>query len=470
MERTPSYLPVPTSLAAAEVTHHDAIAVSLAAPDGIAVSLPAPEVAADDGITTSPLIRRNVWLLTIAEAFVGTAQQMVPTLSSIIIGSLLGDATFAGAGSSITGLCRVIVSYPSGALADRWGRKPVLLLGLLISLLGALAVGIVVPIGSVVLFFAALTVFAIGSAGSQQQRRLSAADLFPPARRAQGLGFVLTGSIVGALFGPVLISIAQAISDRSGWDPLALPFWLVPLLILPSFVLIWRIRPDPRDIALHLEDFYPGYRPPVSSGTLERTTADLRTLLRSYPQVVALVSMFVLYGNMSMLMSMTPLSMTHEGMSLPAISVTVALHVVGMYGLSAPLGHFADRFGRRSALILGLTLSTFGTLLAALSTDYVPIVLGLFLIGVGWCCGNVATPAIIADTSPPEVRGRAMGLNLSLSAIASVTTPLLGGFLLERFGPAELVIVSVAVLCPCLAVVLRLRETSPGHYAHAASF
>jgi len=445
MERTQPYIPVQTPLVA-------------------------PEIGLGDAASVSPLIRRNVWLLTIAEMFVGTSQQMVPTLSSIIIGTLLGDATFAGLGSSITGLCRALVSYPSGALADRWGRRPVLLLFLLISLLGALAVGLAVPIGSALLFFAALTVFGLGSAGSQQQRRLSAADLFPPARRAQGLGYVLTGSIVGALLGPVLISIAQAISDWGGWDPLAVPFWLVTVLILPSFVLIWRMRPDPRDIALHLEHFYPGYRQPAAPVVAEQKAVSLGTLLRSYPQVVALVSMFVLYGNMAMLMSLTPLSMAHQGMSLPAISLTVALHVVGMYGLSAPLGQFADRFGRRSALILGLTLSTIGTVLAALSTDYVQIVLGLFLIGVGWCCGNVATPAIIADTAPPEVRGRAMGLNLSLSALASVTTPLLGGFLLARFGPAELVIVSVAVLCPCLAVVLRLRETSPGHYAHAASF
>jgi len=220
---------------------------------------------------------------------------------------------------------------------------------------------------------------------------------------------------------------------------------------------------------VHLEDFYPGYQPD-SKQLVDNKPVDLRALLRSYPQVVALVSMFVLYGNMSMLMAMTPLAMAHQGMSLTAISVTVAVHVVGMYGLSAPLGQFADRFGRRTALLLGLSLSTLGTILAALSTDYAPIALGLFLIGVGWCCGNVATPAIIADTAPPEVRGRAMGLNLSLSALASVTTPLLGGFLLERFGPDELLIVSIAVLCPCLAIVLRLRETSPGHYAHAASF
>jgi MFS family permease len=438
--------------------------------DSSALVLDAAEAtssAPTEELAIPPLIRRNTWLLTAAEAFVGTSQQMVPTLSSIIIGTLLGSATLAGAGSSLTGLSRVAVSYPSGALADRWGRKPVLLLGLAISLIGAAAVGLVVPIGSAPLFFVALAVFAIGSAGSQQQRRLSAADFFPPSRRAQGLGFVLSGSLIGAFVGPVLISVAQVISDHGGWDPLAVPWLLVSVLILPSFFLVARIRPDPRHIALNLADFYPGYRPPAVEAYMAASSGlSARALLRSYPQVVALVSMFVLYGNMSMLMSMTPLSMAHFGMSLSAISLTVAIHVGGMYGLSAPIGRLADRFGRRAVLLAGLTLSTIGTFLAALSSDYLAIAVGLFVIGVGWCCGNVATPAIIADTAPPEVRGRAMGLNLSLSALASVTTPLLGGFLVERFGPAELVIVSVAVLCPCLAIVLRLKEISPGRYAH----
>ena len=115
-------------------------------------TLDSPAVAVAEAIVVPPLIRRNAWLLTIAEAFVGTSQQMVPTLSSIIIGTMLGGATFAGAGSSLMGLSRVVVSYPSGALADRWGRKPVLLLGLIVSLVGAAALGFVVPLGSVALF------------------------------------------------------------------------------------------------------------------------------------------------------------------------------------------------------------------------------------------------------------------------------------------------------------------------------
>jgi MFS family permease len=424
-------------------------------------------VAVEVGVP--PLIRRNTRLLTVAEVFVGTAQQMVPTLSSIIIGGMLGSATFAGAGSSLMGLSRALVSYPSGGLADRFGRKPVLMLGLALSLLGAVALGVVIPLGSAPLFFAALALFAIGSAGSQQQRRLSAADLFPPSRRAQGLGFVLTGSLVGAFIGPVLITGAQWLADAHGWDALALPWLLVGLLIVPGFVLIGAIRPDPREIALHLERYYPSEQPVVHP-TAARDSYSPSSLLGSYPQVVALVCMFVLYGNMSMLMSMTPLMMSHAGMSLSAISLTVALHVGGMYGLSAPLGRLADRVGRRPVLLLGIGLSTFGTIFGALGGEYALVMLGLFLVGLGWCCGNVATPAIIADTAAPAVRGRAMGLNLTLSSLASVTTPLLGGVLMQMFGPEALVMVSVAVLCPCVAIVLRLRELAPGRYAHAQSF
>ena len=428
-------------------------------------------VAVDErSIPVPGLIKRNALLLATAEVFVGTAQQMVPTLSSIIIASLLGSMTFAGVGSSLAGLCRALVSYPSGQLSDRVGRKPVLFLGLGLSLVGAVALGIVVPLASFPLFFGALLLFSLGTATSQQQRRVSAVDMFPPSRRAQGLGYVLTGSLVGAFGGPVLISAAEGLAQQRGWDPLGTPWLLIPIFIIPAFGLILLIQPDPRDIALHLGRFYPGLRSSVSVSTGTTSFAPIGSLARSYPQFVALVCMFMLYGNMSMLMSMAPLAMSHHGMALTEISLMVSIHIAGMYGMSAPLGRLADRIGRRWVLLMGIALSTIGTALGALTALYPTIVLGLFLIGLGWCCGNVATPAIIADTSPPAVRGRAMGLNLTLASLASVATPLLGGVLMEAFGPASLMVVSLVMLVPCLAAVLRLREIAPGHFDHAVAY
>ena len=59
------------------------------------------------------------------------------------------------------------------------------------------------------MFVLGMLIFGLG-VGAGQQLRLAAADLFPPSRRAEGLGYVLTGSLAGALGGPVLISAAES--------------------------------------------------------------------------------------------------------------------------------------------------------------------------------------------------------------------------------------------------------------------
>jgi MFS family permease len=416
------------------------------------------------------LIRRNTLLLTAAEAFVGTGQQMVPTLGAIIVVRLIGSMALAGLATSVLGVTRVLVSYPSGHLADARGRKPVLVLGLLLSLIGALALGLAVVWGSFAFFVAALLLFGIGNGASQQQRRLAAADLYPPQQRGRGLGIVLTGAVIGAFGGPLLISAAGHWATPWHIDQVALSWFLVPVVLLPSLALILLIRPDPREIATSLERFYPGYKPLASTSHAASSAAfehvGLRTFLRTYPHFVAFACMFVLFGNMSMMMALTPMTMTMEGMSLTAISMTVSIHVAGMYVFSYPLGTLVDALGRRPVLFGGVILSSLGTVLVAVTTSYPLIVLGLFCIGVGWCCGNIATAALVADTSPPEVRGRAMGANSSLSAAASVAAPLLGGLLLAAFGAGALVAITVVFMVPCLGLLLVLRETSPGVYAH----
>ena len=428
---------------------------------------PAELIVDEQDLPIPSLIRRNTLLLTFAEMFVGTGQQMVPTLGSIVVYSFLGSATFAGISSSVIGLTRALVSYPSGYVADRQGRKPVLLLGLALSLLGAIGMGVSVIRSSFALYLFALLVFGIGGGTSQQQRRLSATDMYPPARRGEGLGFVLTGSLFGALGGPAIIGLAETLGRSVNLSQIAVAWFIVPFTIVPSIALILLIHPDPRDIAMHLERFYPGYQPVTSATSMivESDQVSIATFLRNYPQLVAFVCMFVLYANMSMMMSLAPLQMIDRGMPLAAISLTVAGHVVGMFGFSIPIGRIADQLGRRPTIILGIFISTVGTMFSALSDSYALIMAGLFLVGVGWSCGNVSTGALIADTTTAEVRGRAMGANITFGSIASVLAPIVGGVLLEQFGAVSLVVVSVILMIAPLILLVRLRETSPGQYA-----
>src|SRR3712207_441146 len=126
------------------------------------------------------------------------------------------------------------------------------------------------------------------------------------------------------------------------------------------------------------------------------------------------------------MMALTSVSLAHHGHEFSAISVSVAIHVVGMFGFSLPLGRLCDRFGRRPILLGGMVVLAAGAVLVPATSDYWIATAGTFLVGVGWSGASVAASALIADTTEPALRGRAIGLNDSFAAAGSIVFPLLG--------------------------------------------
>jgi len=403
------------------------------------------------------VIKRNTLLLAISQAIVGIGNQMVPTLAALMIEQLLRSATFAGMGYSALGLSRFLVAYPLGQLSDRRGRKAGLMLGLVVSLVGSLGLTAAQVLQSFPLFCLALLVFGLG-VGAAQQLRLAAADMFPPHRRAEGLGYVLTGSLVGAMGGPVLIALAQAAAPGLGLDPIATSWLFVPALILPTILLVALLRPDPRAIALNLGDYYPGLTQDVVATDVQQKLPAVRTLFHEASMRVATANSVAAYGTMSMMMALTPLSMSHHGATLQEISLSVALHVVGMFAFSLPLGWLADRVGRRTVLIGGGLISAVGAVLVPFSDDYWLATAGIFFVGVGWSCANVATTAILADSTTPQQRGQAIGINDALSGAASIATPIMGGLLVQYLGMPSLAIASIVLLSVPLVMTIGLQE------------
>jgi hypothetical protein len=258
---------------------------------------PRSTVAADaharNGIAVPPLIRRNTLLLAATQAFVGTGTQLVPTLGGIMIERLLGSLALAGLGTSLLYFARLLVAYPIGWMMDTYGRKVGLLMGLTLNLIGAVGVGLAMLWSSFPVFVAAMLVFGLG-VGAGQQLRTAAADMYLPERRAEGLGYVLSGALLGALGGPLLIAAAQTGAAPLGLDSTALAWLLVPVVLIPSMALVFLIKPDPKAIAADLVRFYPGYQAPlaVEQDILLASGAGLRAWLAHYPLRVAFLAMF----------------------------------------------------------------------------------------------------------------------------------------------------------------------------------
>ena len=407
-------------------------------------------------------VRRNTMLLASSQAFSGAGGQMVPTLAPVLVVQMINNASLAGIGTSITGLSRLIIAYPIGRLTDAFGRRAGVVLGLLLVGCGAGIIGSAAILQNFPLFLFGLLVMGLGT-GAVQQLRVAAADMYPPSRRAEGLGLVLTGSLVGAIFGPVLIRTSEAVAPRFNLEPIALAWFFVPVAVIGSIALITRVRPDPKEIASNLSDYYPDYVPPPAVREAPEKVGIL-TFIKEYPKLTAFVTMFSVQGNMNMMMAMTSLALKEHGFPLSAISLSVAIHVIGMFGFSIPIGKLGDRIGRRNTMLLGVLVAAVGTWLIVATPHYWVITFGTFLVGLGWSGGNISATALYADTTAPAARGRVIGANDTFTASASIGMPIVGGVVIEMLGLRALGFFGMALMVPALYYLLRLRERYPGSY------
>ena len=116
-------------------------------------------------------------------------------------------------------------------------------------------------------------------------------------------------------------------------------------------------------------------------------------------------------------------------------------------------GKLSDTFGRRGLYILGIVIFLLGSLLSGFSQNMTQLILFRALQGIGGGAMMVNTVAIIGDIFPPAERGRWQGLNISMSALATVLGPILGGWITDNFSWRWVFFVNIPVAILAIGVV-----------------
>lgn len=397
---------------------------------------------------TPPIIRRNITLFAMSQSFNGAGMQLAYGIGPLMVLALTSSAALAGLSVALIGLSRFFVAYPVGKIMDAWGRKPAILLGLGLALAGALMLFASLEWKSLALFMAGLLVFGMGM-NAAQQLRVAATDMFPPHRRGQALGIVALGSLSGLLFFPPIMRFSETYAVALGQNPLALPWLLIPVLILPSMFLITRVRPDPREIGMNLERYYPDYKPSVYEAGHEaggpRPAYDWRTATRPLPVRLAIASNCAGQGNMAIIMVLTSLVLHNHGYSLSAIAFSHMFHSAGMFAFTIPIGWLSDRIGRARVMYPGLAVTMVGASLVVFPQAYWAVTLGTFLVGLGWAASNVASTAYIADHTRTVERGRTIGFSDTCAGGTSVVMAVLTGPLIAWFGLPATGVLAIAI-------------------------
>ncbi len=146
----------------------------------------------------------------------------------------------------------------------------------------------------------------------------------------------------------------------------------------------------------------------------------------------------------------------HVGVGTFAIGLLIAVYDFAEVIAKPVFGYLADRRGQVITLWAGLAVFSLASL-AFLAVDPRLLILIRLLQGLGAAAFSVVSLALVAALFP-TTRGQALGVYNALKGAGYVVAPILGGWVVSRFGFAGLFVVSAAVGAAVLTLSLVLRE------------
>lgn len=377
------------------------------------------------------------------------AQIGVITLTTIVAARLAGSESGAGVPSSVTTFAQAFTAFPMALLMGRFGWRLGLSTGYTLVVLGGVFGVLAILSGTFPLLLVSAALLGMGRASSEQSR-YAAGEMFPEAERARMIGRIVFAGTIGAIGGPLLVAPSGRIMASLGLDPDIGPWAAAALLCgLAALITFLFLRPDPATVARSIAAAEHEARPKEVEDT-PQVVRPLSALLMVPRVQLAILAVLISQTVMVVLMTMTPLHMEHYQHSREEISMVIALHTLGMFGLSPLTGYLIDRFGRIPMLFAAALTLAAAALLAPVSTHEYVLAFALFLLGLGWNFGYVSGASLLADTLKGKERARVQGVNDALVFLAAGFGSLGAGPLFER-GGYELV--SLAGLTLPLALI-----------------
>jgi len=370
---------------------------------------------------------RLIGMFIILPVFALYAKELPGGASQTLIGIALGAY----------GLLQAMLQIPFGWASDRWGRKPVIYMGLALFAAGSFLAAWAPSIGWVIAGRCLQGAGAISAAVISLTADLTRDGVRTRAMAIIGITIAVTFA-ASLVAGPVL----------KAWIGVPGIFALTGVLAIAAIAVVRYGVPDPERSSNDRE---------VAPGQLALAIADAQLLRLNF-------GTFVLHAVLMALFTQVPFALRDAGLAverhwvvyLPVLMVSLVLMLpflrhVDRPGLGKPLFNGAVIVLLAAQVALALWLHSFVTLCIALT---------LFFAALNLL--EAMLPSLVSKCAAPDIRGAAIGVNSSAQFLGAFAGAAAGGWLADHAGDTSVFVFCVALSALWLAASATM--TMPAAY------
>lgn len=361
---------------------------------------------------------------------------------------------------TVYALAQFLFTPVLGTLSDRYGRKPIIFVSLLIEVVALVLTALA---GSLPMLLVARFIGGIGASNIGSAQAV-VSDVTTREGRAKGMGMIGAAIGLGFVIGPALGGV---LAPRSQ----ALPFWVAAGVALVNALLVLLFLPETRT------------RRTSESESLEAEGRGLGVLLSGwrtvghYPAILLLVFVNLIYTvAFTSMETVFPLFTQHtfgwgaaqNGYIFTYIGILIVIMQGGL------VGRLVKRWSEQGVLLAGLVLMAVGLILLAFSTQLsvLLVTMGVLSIGDGAVTPTVST--LLSFASPTEIQGETLGFAQGMGGLGRIIGPLLAGSAYTFGGSATPfigggILVVLAVFITSLAMPALSSARTPAQSRSAAS-
>ncbi|MBS1678489.1 MAG: MFS transporter [Actinobacteria bacterium] len=364
--------------------------------------------------------RRTLWLLVAAATFCYLAMGCYAAiLPGYVLHHLSLGSAAVGLAMGATGFVAVALRPLSGNWGDRYGRRPLAVLGTLVLAVGSAAL---LGPGALILVVFARLLTGAGDALFTTAAMAWVVDVSRPERRGRAMATLGMAFWLGLALGP---QWGVLVHRQAGYDAV---WWGATGFALLAAGLVWLVGPSPRPTA------------PVSGGSKVQ-----------FPRgavLPAVAMVLICYGN-GVFEAFGIVHMTGRGIAGGA-GLGAAASVFTVVAVTTFLGRFAggllaDRTGPRLPAIAGVITIAISYGVLAVATSFAVAALGGALLGLGLALIYPALALVVTRSVGPAERGAGLGVFLAALDVTFAIGPLVGG-LVVGIASTETALLSAAVV------------------------